>query len=226
MPRDASGKRPATPPGKDGAGAGRLQRALAVAVVLACIGGLGWFALHEPGRGSVADASAPDGTATGEPGGAVATADGSAPGPTPVTRAPPGSGPDHDPRDPNDLANYAVPGQPAPTMGEVIAGLHKVGIRTGLGAFNPPGTSPPLVGLAVPEDYVLPEGYVRHYQATDDGQAIEPILMYSPDYEFLDAAGQPVAIPADRVVRVAQAPAGLPIRQVRIPPPQDAGRLP
>ena len=45
--------------------------------------------------------------------------------------------------------------------------------------------------------------------------------MYSPDFEFLDAAGQAIDIPADRVVRVAQAPAGLPIRQVRIPPPQD-----
>ena len=120
----------------------------------------------------------------------------------------------------DDLASVIVPGTPAPTMGEVIDGLHRAGIHTGLGAFNPPGTSPPLVGLVVPDDYVLPEGYVRHHQATDDGQAIEPILMYSPDYEFVDATGQPVAIPADRVVRVANAPAGLPIRQVRIPPPQ------
>ena len=37
---------------------------------------------------------------------------------------------------------------------------------------------------------------------------------------FLDAAGQPVAIPADRVVPASHAPAGLPIRQIRIPPPQ------
>ena len=123
----------------------------------------------------------------------------------------------------DDLASVVVPGTPAPTMGEVIEGLHRAGIRTGLGAFNPPGTSPPLVGLAVPDDYVLPEGYVRHHQATDDGQAIEPILMYSPDYEFLDAAGQPVAIPADRVVPPGQAPPGLPVRQVRIPPPVAAG---
>lgn len=120
----------------------------------------------------------------------------------------------------DDLASVIVPGTPMPTMGEVIEGLHKAGIRTGLGAFNPPGTSPPLVGLAVPEDFALPEGYVRHHQATDDGQPIEPILMYSPDYEFLDAAGQPVAIPADRVVPASHAPAGLPIRQIRIPPPQ------
>lgn len=218
MPLDAPGKRPATPSGKDGAGAGRLQSALAVALVLVLVGGIGYFALHEPVHarpGSAAGAAA----ARQDP--ADARRAGVVPAVTGVRRKSTASGADHDPRDPNDLANYAVPGQPAPTMGEVIAGLHEVGIRTGLGAFNPPGTSPPLVGLAVPEDYPLPEGYVRHFQATDDGQAIEPILMYSPDYEFLDAAGQPIEIPADRVVRVAQAPAGLPIRQVRIPPPQD-----
>ena len=218
MPLDAPGKRPATPSGKDGAGAGRLQSALAVALVLVLVGGIGYFALHEPVHarpGSAAGAAA----ARQDP--ADARRAGVVPAVTGVRRKSTASGADHDPGDPNDLANYAVAGQPAPTMGEVIAGLHKAGIRTGLGAFNPPGTSPPLVGLAVPEDYPLPEGYVRHFQATDDGQAIEPILMYSPDYEFLDAAGQAIEIPADRVVRVAQAPAGLPIRQVRIPPPQD-----
>ena len=218
MPLDAPGKRPSSPSGKDGAGAGRLQSALAVALVLVLVGGIGYFALHEPVHarpGSAAGAAA----ARQDP--ADARRAGVVPAVTGVRRKSTASGADHDPGDPNDLANYAVAGQPAPTMGEVIAGLHKAGIRTGLGAFNPPGTSPPLVGLAVPEDYPLPEGYVRHFQATDDGQAIEPILMYSPDYEFLDAAGQAIEIPADRVVRVAQAPAGLPIRQVRIPPPQD-----
>ena len=228
MPLDAPGKRPATPSGKDGAGAGRLQGALAVALVLVLVGGIGYFALREPvpelvhaRPGSAAGAAGTSGAAAGPQDAANAADDGGVPAVTGVRRKSTPSGADHDPRDPNDLANYAVPGQPAPTMGEVISGLHKVGIRTGLGAFNPPGTSPPLVGLAVPEDYPLPEGYVRHFQATDDGQAIEPILMYSPDYEFLDAAGQAIEIPADRVVRVAQAPAGLPIRQVRIPPPQD-----
>ena len=219
MPLDAPGKHPATPSGKDGAGAGRLQGALAVALVLLLVGGIGYFALHEPVHGR--PESAASGAAAGPQDAANAAVDGGVPAVSGVRRKSTASGADHDPRDPNDLANYAVPGQPAPTMGEVIAGLHKAGIRSGLGAFNPPGTSPPLVGLAVPEDYPLPEGYVRHFQATDDGQAIEPILMYSPDYEFLDAAGQAIEIPADRVVRVAQAPAGLPIRQVRIPPPQD-----
>lgn len=186
---------------------------LAAILLLACIGGVGYFAVHEPARARAGvdghplqSQDDPD-TADASRSAAVAR--------RPLHPRPAQARPAAD-----DLASVMVPGTPAPSMGEVIEGLHRAGIHTGLGAFNPPGTSPPLVGLAVPEDYVLPEGYVRHYQATDDGQAIEPILMYSPDYEFVDAAGQPVAIPADRVVRAANAPAGLPIRQVRIPSPQ------
>lgn len=126
------------------------------------------------------------------------------------------------PRDPNDLSNYVAPGQ-APRMEEVIQRLHDAGIHSGLGAFSPPGTSPPLIGLAVPDDYVLPTGYVRHFQATDDGQRIEPILMYSPDFEFFDSAGQRIEIPSDRVVPPELAPPGLPLRQIEIPPPLDPG---
>ena len=121
-----------------------------------------------------------------------------------------------------DLADYVPPGE-VPTMGEVIDRLHAAGVHTGLGAFNPPGTSPPLVGLAVPEDFPLPEGYVRHYQATDDGQRIEPILMFSPDFEFLDANGKPIPIPADRVVPADRAPPGMTVRRNRIPPPLQPG---
>ena len=121
--------------------------------------------------------------------------------------------------DPNDLANFYVPGQPAPTGKEVIEELNKAGIHTGIGAFPPPGTSPPLIGLAVPDDYVLPKGYVRHFQATDDGQRIEPILMYSPDFEFFDSAGRRIEIPPDRVVPPEMAPPGLPLRPIEIPPP-------
>ena len=122
-----------------------------------------------------------------------------------------------------DLSDYVPPGE-VPTMGEVIDRLHAAGVHTGLGAFQPPGTSPPLVGLAVPEDFPLPEGSVRHYQATDDGQRIEPILMFSPDFQFFDAAGNPVPIPADRVVPPELAPPGLPIRRIEIPRPRDGGR--
>ena len=109
-------------------------------------------------------------------------------------------------------------------MAEVIDRLHQAGVTSGLGAFSPPGTRPPLVGLAVPEDFVLPEGYVRHYQATDDGQRIEPILMFSPDHPFVDAADRPIAIPKDRVVPPELAPPGLPIRRIVIPAPTEPGR--
>ena len=125
--------------------------------------------------------------------------------------------------DSNDLSNYVAAGQ-APKMEEVIDRLHDAGIYSGLGAFNPPGTSPPMIGLAVPEDYILPEGYVRHFQATDDGQRIEPILMYSPDFDFFDSNGQQIAIPDNRVVPDNMAPPGLAIRPIRIPTPLDPGK--
>lgn len=119
--------------------------------------------------------------------------------------------------DPDDLAAYFQPGDPEPTGAQVIHALQQAGIRTGLGAFNPPGTSPPLIGLAVPENYALPEGYVRHHQVTDEGVPIEPILMFSPDFTLHDAQGRPIAMPADRVVPPELAPPGMPRRQIRIP---------
>ena len=126
-------------------------------------------------------------------------------------------------RDPNgdqsaDITDYINDGE-KPTMNEVIARLHAAGVHTGLGAFNPPGTKPTLVGLAVPEEFPLPPGYVRHYQATDDGQRVEPILMFAQGYQPLGADGQPVAIPPDRVVPPELAPPGLPIRRIAVPAP-------
>jgi len=117
-----------------------------------------------------------------------------------------------------DLSDYVNAGE-KPTMNEVIDRLHAAGVHTGLGAFSPPGTRPPLLGLAVPEDFPLPPGYVRHYQATDDGQRIEPILMFAPDYQPRGADGLPVALPADRVVPPELAPPGLPIRRIVVPAP-------
>lgn len=119
---------------------------------------------------------------------------------------------------PDDIATYISPNDPAPTMTEVIQALHDMGDRTGIGAFNPPGTSPPLSGLAVPEDFELPQGYVRHHQVTDEGVPLEPILMFSPDGTFVDASGREIAIPEDRVVPPEMAPPGLPIREITIPP--------
>ena len=127
-------------------------------------------------------------------------------------------------RDPNDdqtpdLTAYLNPGE-KPTMNEVIDRLRRAGVTTGVAAFNPPGTKPPMIGLAVPEDFALPPGYVRHHQNTDDGQDIEPILMYAPDHpRFVDAARQPIGTPRDRIVPPEQAPPGLPLRRVVIPAP-------
>ena len=119
-----------------------------------------------------------------------------------------------------DIADYINAGE-KPTMNEVIARLHAAGVHTGLGAFQPPGTRPPLIGLAVPEDFALPPGYVRHYQATDDGQRIEPILMFAPDWQAQAPDGRPVAMPADRVVPPELAPPGLPIRRIVVPAPTE-----
>jgi hypothetical protein len=100
----------------------------------------------------------------------------------------------------------------------VIDALHAAGVHEGIAAFGRPGTDPPKPGVIVPEDFVLPEGYVRHYQSTDDGEALPPILMFHPDYEFVDEAGNPVAVPADRVVPPELVPPGLPVTTLAIPP--------
>lgn len=120
-----------------------------------------------------------------------------------------------------DLRSYVMRGE-KPTMNEVIKRLHEQGVHTGLGAFNPPGTNPPLVGLAVPKDFALPPGYVRHHQVTDDGQSIEPILMFAPDFQLYDASNRPLGMPKDRVVPPELAPPGLPLRRIVIPPPIDS----
>jgi hypothetical protein len=117
--------------------------------------------------------------------------------------------------DPNDLASYFRPGDPVPSTANLIKAMNEAGIRSGIAAFNPPGTSPPLEGLAVPADFELPPGYVRHHQATDEGDTIEPILMFSPDLVLRDAQGRPIPLPANRVVPPELAPPGLPLRWVR-----------
>jgi hypothetical protein len=39
----------------------------------------------------------------------------------------------------------------------------------------------------------------------------------------VDAAGQPIAIPKDRVVPPELAPPGMPVRRIKIPAPVEAG---
>lgn len=88
---------------------------------------------------------------------------------------------------------------------------------SGIALFPPPGTDPPKRGIIVPDDAVLPEGYVRHYQATDDGKPLAPILMFHPDYEWVDEQGAVVDLPESRVVPPELAPPGLPIEMLELP---------
>lgn len=118
-----------------------------------------------------------------------------------------------------DLSSYVNRGE-TPSMQEVITRLQLNNIQGGLAAFSPPGTRPAKIGLAVPEDMQLPPGYVRHHQATDDGQRIEAILMFSPDHQITDANFQAIEIPQDRVVPPHLAPPGFPTRYISLPAPR------
>jgi hypothetical protein len=100
---------------------------------------------------------------------------------------------------------------------DLIDALIAAGETGGIAAFPPPGTDPIKPGIVVPEDFEVPEGYVRHYQVTDDGEQLEAILMFSPDYEFLDANGNPIELPADRIVPAEMAPPELPLRTLEVP---------
>lgn len=168
-------------------------------------------ATHSPPPPSTWRDTAPAEPAASEPAVAASSAASAVARPAPRMRDPDG---DQTP----DLRDYLNAGE-NPTMAEVLDRLHRAGVTTGIGAFSPPGTKPTLIGLAVPDDFALPEGYVRHHQTTDDGQPIEPILMYAPDHPFLDAAGRPMAIPKDRVVPPELAPPGLPNRRIVVPAP-------
>ena len=93
--------------------------------------------------------------------------------------------------------------------GDAIMALREEGVHEGIAAFGLPGTSPPKSGIVVPEGFELPEGYVRHYQSTDDGQQLPAILMFHPDYEFRNERGEVVKVPDDLVVPKGMAPPGL-----------------
>lgn len=88
---------------------------------------------------------------------------------------------------------------------------------SGIALFPPPGTDPPKAGLIVPEDFELPPGFVRHHQVTDDGKQLPAILMFHPDFDWVDEKGQPLELPEDKIVPPELAPPGLPIEILEIP---------
>jgi hypothetical protein len=100
---------------------------------------------------------------------------------------------------------------------DLIERLRASGETGGIAVFPPPGTNPVRTGIVVPDEFELPEGYVRYYQITDDGRRLEPILMFSPDYDFVGPDGQPIAVPKDGIVPPDMAPPGLPVRMLEVP---------
>jgi hypothetical protein len=116
----------------------------------------------------------------------------------------------------------AADAEPEIKAGDYIAALRAAGETGGIAAFNPPGTDPLKSGILVPDDYELPPGYARRHQTLDDGTDVPPILMFSPDYEFLDANGNPIPLPDDLIVPPEMAPPDLPVRILN--PKKYAGR--
>lgn len=99
---------------------------------------------------------------------------------------------------------------------EEVPAEAEAGPKEGLALFRP-GTKPLKQGIVVPEDFELPQGYVRHYQTTDNGERVQAILMFHPDYKPKDSAGQPVELPESRVVPPEMAPPGMPIDILELP---------
>ncbi|WP_394825507.1 hypothetical protein [Pendulispora albinea] len=111
------------------------------------------------------------------------------------------------------------PEAPAPAAEEPLAApaASASSLPEGIRAFPRPGTKRIKVGIVVPEDFELPPGYVRHYQSTDKGEGLRPILMFHPDYAPKDDQGHPLPIPADRIVPPEMAPPGLALERLEVP---------
>ncbi|WP_394846046.1 hypothetical protein LZC95_01115 [Pendulispora brunnea] len=112
----------------------------------------------------------------------------------------------------------AMPAQPESTAEEPAQeDAEAARPREGIAAFPPPGTKRIKVGLVVPEDFPLPNGYMRHYQTTDKGEMLRAILMFHPDYKPTDSHGNPIPIPEDRIVPPELAPPGMPMERLEVP---------
>jgi hypothetical protein len=123
---------------------------------------------------------------------------------------------------PSDAAapvDPAAPAQPAlpPSHEDVPFSMGKPGEKSGIQLFPARGTKPIKIGIVVPDGFELPEGYVRHFQANDNGELLPPILLFHPDYEWVDEAGNAIELPPDRVVPPELAPPGLPIQMLEVP---------
>ncbi|QRK06925.1 hypothetical protein JQX13_43850 [Archangium violaceum] len=114
------------------------------------------------------------------------------------------------------LSGAPSPSEPAPAQEPMTQDATPSGPAEGINLYRP-GTKPIKQGIIVPEDFELPPGYVRHYQATDNGERVKPILMFHPDYKPTDSNGNPVELPSNRVVPPEMAPPGMPIDILDVP---------
>jgi len=112
----------------------------------------------------------------------------------------------------------AQPTQPVepPSREDAPFSLGKPGETSGIKLFPAMGTKPTKIGIVVPDDFELPEGYVRHFQANEDGELLPAILLFHPDYEWVDDAGEAIPLPPDRVVPPELAPPGMPIEMLEV----------
>lgn len=117
---------------------------------------------------------------------------------------------------PQSAAPAQPPSEPAPEQEPVEQEAAPSGPAEGINLYRP-GTDPLKQGIIVPEDFELPPGYVRHYQSTDNGERIKPILMFHPDYKPVDSNGQSVELPSNLVVPPELAPTGMPIEILELP---------
>lgn len=120
-----------------------------------------------------------------------------------------------EPASASDSAPVPAPGAEPPARDDPPFSIGPPG--SGIALFPSRDTKPIKSGIVVPEDFELPEGYVRHFQANEDGELLAPILLFHPDYEIVDESGQVIGVPADRVVPPELAPEGLPIQMLDVP---------
>jgi hypothetical protein len=191
-----------------GASRGKSIALLAGAVALACIALLVLFG-RPPRAPEPETAPAPVAQAQPEP--ALPAPEAPPPVASALPKAPP-------PPEPDELAAVAA-AEAAEPEPEPEPGTEET--PSGIGLFPPPGTEPLKIGIVVPDDFELPEGYLRHYQVTDDGKELKPILLFHPDYEVLGDDGQPIELPPDRIVPPSLAPPGMPIRMLEPPAPPE-----
>lgn len=124
------------------------------------------------------------------------------------------------PSPPGPDATQSAATQSAPAQAEAQP------LPRGSNLFPDQKRRPYLIGNVVPDGFVLPPGYIRHYQTAhfpDGLKQLPPILMYDFGFQPLDGEGRPLPVPEDRVVPVDRLPPGIPLQKLEIPSSETEG---